>query len=103
VYVRENRALYRAKNDDAARIFGDRFGFYRPAGGFFLWLDVKDGEAAAKALWQRGGIKVLPGAYLSRAQNGVNPGHAYIRVALVHDRTKVEDALSRMIPILETL
>ena len=103
VHVRENRALYRAKNDDAARIFGDRFGFYRPAGGFFLWLDVKDGEAAAKALWQRGGIKVLPGAYLSRAQNGVNPGHAHIRVALVHDRAKVEDALSRMIPILETL
>lgn len=102
-HVIENRAMYRAKNDDAARIFGNRFGFYRPAGGFFLWLDVKDGEAATKALWQRGGIKVLPGAYLARTQGGENPGQAYIRVALVHDRAKVADALSRMIPILETL
>ncbi len=102
-HVIENRALYRAKNDDAARIFGQKFGFYRPAGGFFLWLDVKDGEAAARALWEKGGIKVLPGAYLARATEGRNPGQAYIRVALVHDRAKVADALNRMIPILETV
>ncbi|MCA0199214.1 MAG: aminotransferase class I/II-fold pyridoxal phosphate-dependent enzyme [Proteobacteria bacterium] len=102
-HVIENRALYRAKNDDAERIFGNRFGFYRPAGGFFLWLDVKDGEAAARALWEKGGIKVLPGAYLARATGGTNPGQAYIRVALVHERAKVADALARMIPILETV
>src|SRR5690606_21087550 len=59
-HVEENRAAYRAKTDDAARIFGSRFGFYRPQGGFFLWLDVKDGEAAARALWRDGAIKVLP-------------------------------------------
>lgn len=102
-HVAENRALYRAKIDDAARIFGNRFGFYRPAGGFFLWLDVTDGETAAKILWERGGIKVLPGAYLARDQDGQNPGRSYIRVALVHERAQVAEALARMIPILETL
>jgi len=104
-HVIENRALYRAKNEDAARLFGNRFGFYRPAGGFFLWLDVKNGEAAARALWQHGAIKVLPGAYLARGQGPANenPGEAYIRVALVHARAQVADALARMIPILETL
>lgn len=103
-HVAENRALYRTKNDEAARLFGTRFGFYRPAGGFFLWLDVGDGETAARALWRDGGIKVLPGAYLARAQGaGGNPGCAYIRIALVHERAQVTDALARMIPILETL
>lgn len=102
-HVAQNRALYRAKNDDAARIIGDRFGFYRPAGGFFLWLEVGDGEAAARALWRDAGIKVLPGAYLARAQDGANPGRAYIRVALVHERAEVAGALTRMVPILENL
>lgn len=102
-HVVENRALYRTKFDDAARVFENRFGFYRPEGGFFLWLDVGDGEAAARALWRKGGIKVLPGAYLARAQHGENPGDSYIRIALVHERSQVAEALARMVPILESL
>ncbi|TAN76910.1 MAG: aminotransferase class I/II-fold pyridoxal phosphate-dependent enzyme [Magnetospirillum sp.] len=46
-HVIESRDIYRTKLDLAERILGGRFGFYRPAGGFFLWLDVGDGEAAA--------------------------------------------------------
>jgi N-succinyldiaminopimelate aminotransferase len=96
-HVEDNRRLYREKANDAQRIFGNQFGFYRPAGGFFLWLDVGNGEAATKKLWSEAGVKVLPGAYLARAgKDGVNPGHAYIRVALVHDRARTETALVRM-------
>lgn len=103
IHVSENRAMYRDKFDDAAQILGGRFGFYRPEGGFFLWLDVGDGEKAAHALWAKGGIKVLPGGYLARPDTtGHNPGHAYIRVALVHERTRTADALQRMRRILET-
>ena len=64
-HVEDNRARYRAKFDTAQRRLGNRFGFYRPAGGFFLWLDVGDGEAACRRLWREGGIRVLPGGYLS--------------------------------------
>src|SRR5581483_2223709 len=39
-HVEENRALYNAKFDLADQIIGDRYGYKRPAGGFFLWLDV---------------------------------------------------------------
>ena len=100
-HVAENRAMYRAKFDDAAEIFGNTHGFYRPAGGFFLWLDVGDGEAATKKLWQQAGVKVLPGAYLARAAaGGSNPGQAYIRVALVHERARVRDAMLRLKQIL---
>ncbi len=85
-HVTVNRDLYRAKIDVAERILGNRFGFYRPPGGFFLWLEVGDGEAAAKRLWSEAGVKVLPGAYLAALQPGEpNEATSYIRVALVND------------------
>ncbi|TAL02382.1 MAG: aminotransferase class I/II-fold pyridoxal phosphate-dependent enzyme [Rhodospirillaceae bacterium] len=103
-HVTANRALYRAKFDDAAQVFGNRFGFYRPAGGFFLWLDVGDGERAAKILWRDAAIKVLPGAYLAVPDAaGRNPGAPYIRVAVVHEREVATSALRRMKQVLETL
>jgi aspartate/methionine/tyrosine aminotransferase len=101
-HVETNRALYRSKFDDAERIFGNRFGFYRPGGGFFLWLDVGDGERAAQALWREAGIKVLPGGYLARPDTTRrNPGAAYIRVALVHERVRTAAALERMKMVLD--
>tara|TARA_R110000824_G_scaffold118960_14_gene271892 strand:+ start:9322 stop:10569 length:1248 start_codon:yes stop_codon:yes gene_type:complete len=111
-HAAENRDRYRRKIDSAERVFGNRLGFYRPAGGFFLWLDVGDGEKAARELWAKGGVKVLPGSYLSRENSGLendlncpalasgNPGSAFIRVALVEDETKTEEALKRMAEIL---
>ncbi|MBL8643111.1 MAG: aminotransferase class I/II-fold pyridoxal phosphate-dependent enzyme [Rhodospirillaceae bacterium] len=101
-HVTDNRALYSAKFDDAAQILSGKFGFYRPDGGFFLWLNVGDGEKAAKALWAKAGIKVLPGGYLARTDAaGLNPGNAFIRVALVHDRNRTAEALQSMRRVLE--
>src|SRR6185436_3985377 len=65
-HVVANRALYAEKFAAARAKIGNRFGFRVPAGSFFLWLDVGDGEGAALRLWREGGVKVLPGAYLSR-------------------------------------
>ena len=74
-HVEENRARYRRKFDIAEAAIGGRFGFYRPQGGFFLWLDVEDGEAATLRLWRDGAIRVLPGGYTARAAQGrANPG-----------------------------
>jgi len=100
-HVTANRAAYRAKFDVAQGILGNRMGFYRPQGGFFLWLNVGDGEQAARALWEKAGIRVLPGAYLARpGADGINPGHPYIRVALVHDLEIVHDAMTRFSDLL---
>ena len=100
-HVTANRAAYRAKFDVAQGILGNRMGFYRPQGGFFLWLNVGDGEQAARALWEKAGIRVLPGAYLARpGADGINPGQPYIRVALVHDLEIVHDAMTRFSDLL---
>jgi len=95
-HAAKNRALYQRKIDIAERVLGNRFGFYRPAGGFFLWLDVGDGEKAAKQIWAEGGVKVLPGKYLARDGKNGNPGAAYIRIALVHDEAATEEGLTRL-------
>lgn len=101
-HVRETRAFYRANFAVAERLLGNRFAFRKPQGGFFLWLDVGDGEAAARALWRDGGIRVLPGAYMCAedANGGGNPGERYIRAALVYDAELTEAALARMAEIL---
>lgn len=100
-HVDANRALYRRKFDIAQGLLGERFGFYRPAGGFFLWLDVGDGEKAALTLWRDAALRVLPGAYTSRTNEGCeNPGQRYIRVALVHDDTTIEAGLRRLLRVL---
>lgn len=94
------REEYRAKFAIAERILHNRFGFFRPEGGFFLWLDVGDGEAATRRLWQEGHVKVLPGGYLARGAAASNPADRYIRVALVHDLETTREGLSRIARIL---
>jgi len=103
-HVSDNRRLYSEKFDLADQIIGDRFGYERPAGGFFLWLDVsKQGgsEAVTKRLWTEAGVRVVPGRYLAREQSdGSNPGADYIRVAMVQDKAATAEALHRLVAVL---
>jgi aspartate/methionine/tyrosine aminotransferase len=100
-HVIANRQLYREKFDLTDDRLGRRFGYYRPDGGFFLWLEVGDGEAAARRLWAEAAIKVLPGGYIGRPDpSGDNPGDGAIRVALVHDLATVDRALTDLVATL---
>jgi N-succinyldiaminopimelate aminotransferase len=97
-HANETRTHYVALFDMAERILGNRTGFYKPPAGFFLWLDVGDGEAAARDLWRDLAVKTIPGAYFSYPDpaTGENPGKSYIRVALVHDLDDAEEGLTRI-------
>lgn len=97
-HVRANRALYREKYAAADAILGDLPGYQSPRAGFFVWLDVGDGEAAALRIWTKTGVRVLPGKYLSRAADGGDPGAAFIRIALV---AEIDD-LSRGLRAIRT-
>jgi aspartate/methionine/tyrosine aminotransferase len=103
-HVEEGRALYCRNFALADALLGVRYGYRRPAGSFFLWLDMAafgGGEAAAKTLWKGCGVRVLPGAYLAQdGPDGVNPGADYIRVALVHDAETTREALTRIVATL---
>jgi len=100
-HVEANRRLYRRKFDICEEILKGRFGFYRPAGGFFLWLDVGDGEAATLKLWREAALRSLPGPYIGRANvAGVNPGERYIRLAIVDDDDTVAAGMRRLVQVL---
>ena len=97
-HVTPTRQHYADLFDMAERILGNRPGFYKPPAGFFLWLDVGDGEKAALELWRDHAVRTIPGAYYTQTdpKTGENPGKPYIRVALVHDLDTAEEGLRRI-------
>ena len=101
-HVIANRAAYAEKMAAAERILGARM--TRPEGGFFLWLDVKNGEEFALRAWRDQGVRLLPGAYMGReitaGKTQSNPGFSYARVALVNDLSTIMTALERLREIL---
>jgi N-succinyldiaminopimelate aminotransferase len=80
-HVQQHLDVYRR----SLRAFFDAYGEGEPpAGSFFAWLAVSDGEAFARAAYEQQAVTVLPGAYLSADDaSGTNPGRSFIRAALV--------------------
>lgn len=104
-HVAENRALYAEKYTLADEVLGGMPGYRSPEAGFFVWLKVGDGEAAALKLWREGGVRALPGGYFSRETpaelGGGDPGRAYLRLALVAPKPEVERGLQIVRDVLK--
>ena len=83
-HVVANRAVYRAKYDAVFPILSRAMEVDMPPAAFYLWPRTPmDGETFAARLYEREHIVVLPGSYLGREQDGVNPGTGRVRLALV--------------------
>ena len=95
-HVDESRARYQEKYKIADKVFQGVEGCDSPDAGFFLWLPVNDGEETAVKLWRETGVRVLPGAYLSRDVAGENPGKGYIRVAMVLNEEELQRGLEAL-------
>jgi len=104
-HVIESRRLYQEKFALADDILGGLSGYIAPEAGFFLWLDVGDGEAGVVKLWKDAGVKCLPGAYLGRGDprfnGGENPGARYMRAALVESPEIIKPGLEAIARFLE--
>lgn len=101
-HVTANRLAYADKMAAAQNILGARM--TRPGGGFFLWLEVGNGEEFALKAWRDQGVRLLPGAYMGReissGKTQSNPGFSYVRLALVNDLSTIKTALERLREIL---
>ncbi len=95
-HVETSRQRYVEKFRMADEAFQGIEGYESPTGGFFLWMNVGNGETASLKLWRETGVRVLPGAYLAREVNGENPGKDYIRVALVAEEQELAVGLGRI-------
>ncbi len=103
-HVKQNRALYVKKFDAVIDILRPVIKLSLPDAGFYLWLNTPvDDETFAKDLFQQQNVTVLPGSYLSRSNNGINPGKNHVRIALVAPLDECITATNRIKQYLQTL
>lgn len=98
-HVSANRALYAAKFDAVTGQVASVLDVCRPEAGFYLWARVPDGDDAAfaRALFEAEHVTVLPGSFLARDAHGTNPGHGYVRLALVAPLEECIEAAYRIV------
>ena len=75
----------------------------KPDGGFYLWAKVPGNDDAAfcRGLFEQQHVTVVPGAYLSREVDGVNPGAGRVRMALVAPLAECVEAAKRIRAFIE--
>ncbi|MFA6386014.1 MAG: succinyldiaminopimelate transaminase [Candidatus Paceibacterota bacterium] len=103
-HVIENRHLYREKFAAFIDILGEVCTVIKPPASFYVWLKtpISDTEFA-RQLFARQNITVLPGSYLSRDCDGINPGLNHVRIALVAPLDECIEAAQRIKIFLNSL
>lgn len=103
-HVIENRNLYRQKFSTVLEILSPHMDVKLPDAGFYLWpkTGISDTDFAQR-LYAEKNITVLPGQYLSRVADGINPGENHIRMALVATVEETTEAAERIRDFLQTL
>ena len=97
-HVRENRRLYREKFDRLIPMLSPWLGVRRPDAGFYLWARTPGSDTEfARALHAETNVTVLPGSYLARDADGVNPGAGHVRIALVAEPQECIEAAERIV------
>jgi N-succinyldiaminopimelate aminotransferase len=98
-HVRDNRAHYREKFAVAGPVLRSALEIREPGASFYFWAGVPGGddEKFARALFKETHVTVLPGRYLARDAHGRNPGHGYVRIALVPPVADCVDAAQRIV------
>ncbi len=103
-HVRQNRRLYREKFSAVLDILQPVLEVSQPAASFYLWPKTPiDDILFAQQLFATQNVTVLPGSFLSRTENGINPGAGYIRMALVAPLNECIDAAQRIRSFVNTL
>ncbi|WP_299973580.1 succinyldiaminopimelate transaminase [uncultured Pseudoteredinibacter sp.] len=83
-HVLQNRKAYQEKFSAVLEILDGKLEVKKPDAGFYLWPNVQGCDKDfAQRLFAEQHITVLPGQFLARDSQGVNPGNGYIRMALV--------------------
>ena len=102
-HVRDNRDLYREKFDAVLEILAPVLDVQKPDGGFYLWAKVPGNDDAAfcRGLFEQQHVTVVPGSYLSRDVDGVNPGAGRVRMALVAPLAECVEAAKRIRAFIE--
>ncbi|MDE2598475.1 MAG: succinyldiaminopimelate transaminase [Rhodocyclaceae bacterium] len=107
-HVIENRRLYKEKFDKVTPLIAPYLKTAVPDAGFYLWASVANyapiaDEEFTRRLQHQYNVGVLPGSYLAREANGVNPGAGFVRLALVASLDDCLEAAGRIADFCKSL
>jgi N-succinyldiaminopimelate aminotransferase len=104
VHVAENRRMYADKFARVMEILKPVLPVTLPEAGFYLWLNLSEAglrspiadTSFAQDLYRDYNVAVLPGSYLARSADGINPGENFVRLALVAGTEETVEAAQRI-------
>ncbi|MCB1983836.1 MAG: succinyldiaminopimelate transaminase [Burkholderiales bacterium] len=108
-HVMENRRMYLEKFSKVTAMLAEpspqqSATVNMPDAGFYLWYKTPVSDTEFTRLLHRDyNVTVLPGSYLGREFQGINPGENYVRIALVATLAECIEAGNRIKSLLENL
>lgn len=96
-HVLDNRRQYSEKFAAVTPLVAASLQTAQPDASFYLWArtPIADTEFA-RALVAAYNVVVLPGSFLARTANGINPGSGFVRIALVAPLAECREAAERI-------
>jgi N-succinyldiaminopimelate aminotransferase len=103
-HVAENRRLYAEKFAKVITLLAPVLPVTKPDASFYLWVRTPIADTAfAQQLYRDYNVSVLPGSYLAREAQGINPGAGFIRLALVANLDETLEAARRIAEFTQKL
>jgi N-succinyldiaminopimelate aminotransferase len=103
-HVKANREAYREKFKAVLEILKPVINVTQTDASFYLWPETPiDDVVFCKRLFEEQNVTVVPGSYLSRTVDGLNPGSQRVRMALVAPLEECIEAAQRIRKFLEGL
>jgi N-succinyldiaminopimelate aminotransferase len=103
-HVEENRRQYTEKFDKVIAILGSVLPISKPDASFYLWARTPIADTTfAQQLHRDYNVSVLPGSFLAREAQGINPGANFIRLALVANLDETLEAAHRIVKFCRQL
>ena len=96
-HVVENRRIYAEKFAAVAPLIRPPLLTTSPEAGFYFWVRTPIDDARfAREFLEAYNVTVLPGSFLAREAQGINPGKNHIRLALVAPIDECVEAAHRL-------
>jgi N-succinyldiaminopimelate aminotransferase len=103
-HAAENRRMYAEKFAKVVEILKPVLPVTMPDAGFYLWVRTPIADTSfAQRLYRDYNVTVLPGSYLARSAQGVNPGENFVRMALVASTAETVEAAQRIAKFVAAL